>query len=88
WVYHQFALSAADVEDLLAERGVMVSRETIRQWVNRFGRHFANCLRRDRPAAADKGHLDEVVIPLNGRKCWLWRVVDANGDTLDILVQP
>ncbi|MES0865062.1 DDE-type integrase/transposase/recombinase, partial [Ruegeria sp. SCPT10] len=37
---------------------------------------------------ADKGHLDEVVIPLNGRKCWLWRVVDANGDTLDILVQP
>lgn len=88
WVYHRFALSAADVEDLLAERGVMVSRETIRQWVNRFGRHFANCIRRDRPAAADKWHLDEVVIPINGRKCWLWRAVDANGDTLDILVQP
>ncbi len=88
WAYHRFALSAADVEDLLAERGVMVSRETIRQWVNRFGRHFANCIRRDRPAAAEKWHLDEVVIPINGRKYWLWRAVDANGDTLDILVQP
>ncbi len=88
WVYHRFAFSTADVEDLLAERGVTVSREAIRQWVNRFGRHFAKCIRRDRPAAADKWHLDEVVIPINGRKCWLWRAVDANGETLDILVQP
>lgn len=88
WVYHRFALSTADVEDLLADRGVMVSRETIRKWVNRFGRHFADCIRRDRPAAVDKWHLDEVVIPINGRKFWLWRAVDANGDVLDILVQP
>lgn len=70
------------------ERGVMVSRETIRKWVKRFGRHFADCIRRDRPAAVDKWHLDEVVIPINGRKYWLWRAVDANGDVLDILVQP
>lgn len=49
WAYHRFALSTADVEDLLAERGVIVSRETVRLWVNRFGRHFANCIRRDRP---------------------------------------
>ena len=68
WVYHRFALSAADVEDLLAERGVTVSRETVRKWVNRFGCHFANCIKRDRPSAADKWHLDEVVIPINGRK--------------------
>lgn len=88
WVYHRFALSTADVEDLLADRGVMVSRETIRKWVNRFGRHFADCIRRDRPAAGDKWHLDEVVIPINGRKYWRWRAVDANGDVLDILVQP
>jgi len=88
WVYHRFALSTADVEDLLADRGVMVSRETIRKWVNRFGGHFADCTRRDRPAAGDKWHLDEVVIPINGRKYWLWRAVDANGDVLDILVQP
>lgn len=88
WVYHRFALSTADVEDLLADRGAMVSRETIRKWVNRFGRHFADCIRRDRPAAGDKSHLDEVVIPINGRKYWLWQAVDANGDVLDILVQP
>jgi putative transposase len=88
WVYHRFALSAADVEDLLADRGVMVSRETIRKWVNRFGRHFADCIKRDRPGAVDKWHLDEVVIPINGRKYWLWRAIDANGDVLDILVQP
>ena len=87
WVYHRFALSTADVEDLLAERGVIVSRETIRLWVNRFGPHFADCMKRDRPAAADKWHLDEVVIPINGVKHWLWRAVDANGDVLDILVQ-
>lgn len=54
WSYHRFALSTGDVEDLLAERGVIVSRETVRQWVNRFGRHFAACIKRDRPAASDK----------------------------------
>lgn len=88
WVYHRFALSTADVEDLLAERGVVVSRETVRKWVNRFGRHFAGCVKRDRPEAADKWHLDEVVIPINGVKMWLWRAVDGKGDVLDILVQP
>ena len=88
WAYHRFALSTADVEDLLAERGVFVSRETVRKWVNRFGRHFARCVKRDRPAAADKWHLDEVVIPICGVKMWLWRAVDGNGDVLDILVQP
>ncbi len=54
WAYHRFALSTADVEDLLAQRGVIVSRESVRSWVNRFGRHFADCIKRDRPAAADK----------------------------------
>jgi putative transposase len=87
WAYHRFALSTEDVEDLLAERGVMISREAIRGWVNRFGAHFAACIRRDRPRTNDKWHLDEVVIPINGVKHWLWRAVDANGDTLDILVQ-
>ena len=88
WAYHRFALSTADVEDLLAERGVIVSREAVRKWVNRFGRHFADCIKCDRPAAADKWHLDEVVVPINGVKMWLWRAVDGNGDVLDILVQP
>lgn len=88
WAYHRFALSTADVEDLLAERGVIVSRETVRKWVNRFGRHFATCIKRDRPCASDKWHLDEVVIAVRGKKHWLWWAVDGNGDVLDILVQP
>ena len=68
WAYHRFALSTADVEDLLAERGVIISRETIRLWVNHFGAHFAACIRRDRPRPNDKWYLDEVVIPINGVK--------------------
>ncbi|QFT95515.1 Transposase IS66 family protein (plasmid) [Roseovarius sp. THAF9] len=87
WVYHRFALSLRDVEDLLAERGICVSYETIRDWVNRFGHQIAAKIRRDRPRPADKWHLDEVVIRIKGRSHWLWRAVDANGDVLDILVQ-
>jgi putative transposase len=66
WSFHRLALSTADVEDLLAARGVIVSREAIRLWVNRFGRHFADCIRRDRPRANDKWHLDDA---LPGRVC-------------------
>jgi len=88
WACHRFALSTADVEDLLAERGVIVSREAIRLWVNRFGAQFARCIRRDRPGAADKQRIDGGVIAINGVNHWLWRAVDANGDVLDILVQP
>jgi putative transposase len=87
WAYHRFALSTADVEDLLAERGVLVSRETVRLWINRFGRHFADSIRRDRPKPRDKWHMDEVVIKISGKKFWLWRAIDPNGDVLDILVQ-
>ena len=86
WAYHRFALSTADVEDLLAERGVIVSREAIRLWVNRFGKHFANCIRRNRSRPNDKWHMDEVVITIRDKKHWLWRAIDANGDVLDILV--
>ncbi|GGF76048.1 IS6 family transposase [Mameliella alba] len=56
--------------------------------MNRFGRHFAFCIKRDRPAAADKWHLYEVVVPINGAKMWLWQAVDGSGDALDILLQP
>jgi putative transposase len=76
WSYHRFALSTADVEDLLAVRGVVVSCETIRFWVNRFGAHFAACFRCNRPRPNDKWHMDEVVIPINGVEHWLWRAVD------------
>ena len=87
WADHRFSLNLRDVEDLLAERGVTVSYVTIRDWVARFGPQISAKVRRDRRAAADKWHLDEVVVPIKGRKLWLWRAVDANGDVLDILVQ-
>ena len=63
WLYFQFSLSLRDVEDLLAERGIIVSHEAIRFWVTKFGRQYAESIRRDRPAVGDKWHLDEVVIP-------------------------
>ncbi|MBF2718239.1 IS6 family transposase [Agrobacterium vitis] len=87
WVYHRFALSTADVEDLLGGCGVIVSRETVRLWINRFGRHFADCIRRNRPKPNDKWHINEAVITIGGKKSWLWRAIDADGDVLDILVQ-
>jgi hypothetical protein len=71
WAYHRFALSLRDVEDLLAARGITVSYETVRDWVARFGVQFAAKVRRDRPRPADKWHLDEVVVPIKGRKHWL-----------------
>ena len=87
WLYYRFALSHRDVEELLAERGVQVSYEAIRLWCRRFGPLFAGQLRRWRPRSADKWHLDEVQLKINGRKHWLWRAVDRDGLVLDILVQ-
>ncbi|MFT6517327.1 MAG: putative transposase [Candidatus Azotimanducaceae bacterium] len=87
WCYFRFSLSLRDVEDLLATRGIIVSYETIRKWVGKLGTKYAAPIRRDRPAPSDKWHLDEVVIPIGGRKVWLWRAIDSNGDVLDVLVQ-
>ncbi|MBU3032463.1 IS6 family transposase [Paracoccus marinaquae] len=87
WAYHRFALSLRDVEDLLAERGIKVSYETIRAWVRKFGPQIARRIRSKRARPSDKWHLDEVVISIGGVKHWLWRAVDSNGDVLDILVQ-
>lgn len=80
-------MSLRDVEDLLAARGVVVSYEAIRSWVAKFGLKYAKVIRRNRPVVADKWHLDEVVIPIYGKKNWLWRAVDSQGAVLDILVQ-
>lgn len=87
-VYLRFNLSLRDVEELLAERGVTVSYETIRTWVARFGVQFAAMIRRERPRPSDRSYLDEVVIRIGGRTHWLWRALDADGEVLDILVQP
>src|SRR5271156_5884370 len=87
WLYYVFSLSLRDVELLLAERGVVVSYESIRRWCAKFGSGFANSLRRRRPRPGDKWHLDEVFIRIQGELHYLWRAVDQNGVVLDILVQ-
>ena len=87
WLYFRFHLSFRDVQVLLAERGLIVSHETIRQWCTKFGAAFAAGLRRRRVRAGDKWHLDEVLLKINGKRHWLWRAVDQHGVVLDILVQ-
>ena len=87
WLYHRFALSLRDVEELLLARGVVVSYETIRSWCAKFGPDYANQLRRRRPRPGDKWHLDEVFVKINGTTHYLWRAVDQHGNVLDILVQ-
>src|SRR3979490_3525652 len=88
WLYHVFSLSLRDVELLLAERGIVVSYESIRQWCKKFGQTFASRLRRRRPRPGDKWHMDEVFIRIEGVQHYLWRAVDQDGVVLDILVQP
>ena len=87
WLYHVFSLSLRDVELLLAERGVVVSYETVRRWCQKFGESFADRLRRRRPRPGDKWHLDEVFIRIQAVQHYLWRAVDQDGVVLDILVQ-
>ena len=88
WLYHRFPLSFREVEELMLQRGVVVSYETIRLWCAKFGQAYANRLRRRRARPGDKWHLDEVFIRINGTIHYLWRAVDQHGNVLDILVQP
>jgi transposase-like protein len=87
WLYFRFTLSFRDVEDLLAERGIAVSYETIRRWVNHFGPMIAADLRKRRSKPDTTWHLDEVYLKIAGRMVYLWRAVDAEGEVLDVLVQ-
>ena len=88
WLYFRFALSYRDVEDMLAERGIDVSYETVRRWALKFGTAIARKLRRGRPRPDLRWHLDEVFVSINGRQLYIWRAVDSEGEVLDILVQP
>jgi putative transposase len=87
WLYFRFPLSFREVEEMMLERGVVVSYETVRRWCGKFGQTYANALRRRRPRPGDKWHLDEVFIKIQGVQKYLWRAVDQNGNVLDILVQ-
>jgi transposase-like protein len=88
WLYLRFTLSYRDVEELLAERGLDISYETVRRWVLRFGPAFARNLNRLRPRPSAQWHLDEMAVVIGGKRLWLWRAVDSDGEILDMLVQP
>ena len=87
WLYHRFCLSFRDAEDLLAQRGVIVAYETIRHWCHAFGPDYARRLRRGRGRMGDTWSLDELFVNIQGRRQYLWRAVDQDGDLIDILVQ-
>ena len=87
WLYHVFGLRLRDVELILAERGITVTHESIRQWCLKFGGDIARELRRRRPRPGDTWHLDEVYLRINGVLHHLWRAVDQHGVVLDIMVQ-
>ena len=88
WLYLRFTLSYRDVEELLAERGLEVSYETVRRWVFKFGPAFARNLRGLGPRPSAQWHLDEMAVVIGGKRLWLWRAVDSEGEILDVLVQP
>lgn len=87
WLYFRFPLSLRLVEEMLLERGIVVSYETIRRWGRKFGPAYTKQLRRKRPSRQDIWHRDEVVISIAGREHWLWRAVDQDGYVLDEIVQ-
>jgi putative transposase len=87
WPYFRFPLSLRLVEEMLLERGIFVSYETIRRWGRKFGAAYAKQLRRKKPSQQDIWYLDEVAISIGGRKHWLWRAVDQDGYVLDEIVQ-
>ncbi|MEY9997286.1 putative transposase [Streptomyces sp. V4I8] len=86
WLYHRFPLSFREVEELLFERGITVSYESVRAWCAGFGPAYARQLRRRQARPGDKWHMDEVFIKVNGQMRYLWRAVDQDGNVLDILV--
>src|SRR5215468_3650866 len=87
WLYLRFTLSYRDVEELLAERGLDISYETVRCWVLKFGPLIARRLHRHRPRPSNRWHLDEMVVRIGGKRMYLWRAVDHEGEVLDMLVQ-
>ena len=87
WLYFRFTLSFRDVEEMLAQRGIDASYEAVRCWSLKFGRLFAQNLRRSRSKPTGRWHLDEMAVRIRGKRMWLWRAVDDEGEVLDVLVQ-
>ena len=87
WLYFRFNLSHRDVEDLLAERGIIVSYESIRLWCVKFGSKYSRRLRRNHSGFGDTLYLDEVFIRISGKQHYLWRAVDQDGEVVDVFLQ-
>jgi len=87
WLYHRFNLSHRDIEDLLAERGIIVSYEAIRLWCNRFGPKYAVRLKRKHRGYGDTFFIDEVFVKIDGKQHYLWRAVDQDGEVVDVFLQ-
>jgi putative transposase len=87
WLYYRFNLSHRDIEDLLAERGVIVSREAIRLWCIKFGTIYTRRLKRKHRGYGDTFFIDEVFVRINGKLHYLWRAVDQDGEVVDVYLQ-
>lgn len=87
WLYYRFNLSHRDIEDLLAERGVTVSYETIRLWCIKFGSKYARRLKRKHQGFGDTFYIDEVFVKINGKQHYLWRAIDQDGEVVDVYLQ-
>ena len=87
WLYHRFNLSHRDIEDLLAERGIVVSYESIRLWCNKFGPQYARRLKRRHQGFGDRFYIDEVFVKIDGKQHYLWRAVDQDGEVVDVFLQ-
>lgn len=87
WLYYRFNLSHRDIEDLLAERGITVTRESIRLWCIKFGAIFTRRLKRKHQGYGDTFYIDEVFVKINGRQHYLWRAVDQDGEVVDVYLQ-
>jgi putative transposase len=87
WLYFRFPLSFRDVEEMLAERGIDVSYETVRRWMLKFGPAFAANIKASRPRPSGTWHLDEVFVRIGGKRTYLWRAVDDEGEVLEVLAQ-
>ena len=87
WLYYRFNLSHRDIEDLLAEKGIIVARESIRLWCNKFGPHYARRLKRKHHGFGDTFFIDEVFVKIEGKQHYLWRAVDQGGEIIDVFLQ-
>ena len=87
WLYSRFNLSHRDIEDLLAERGITVSREAIRRWCIKFGAIYARRLKRKHRGYGDTFYIDEVFVKIQGKQHYLWRAVDQDGEVVDVYLQ-